>query len=80
MATLHDLDQAQQLAADGWLAYIRVTTKTLSPTADVADRLAQADLPADLPKWLTDGIWIALVAERGQALVERCLARAGTAG
>jgi len=73
------LTEARQQAAQGWTQTILARTSELSPSTPLPDRIAHADLP-ELPEWLTKLIWIELVAWRGQALVERVVARAGAHG
>jgi hypothetical protein len=66
--------QVAQLAIDGWLAYIAETTRELSPTTPVDDRMALALAGRELPRWLEEELRIRLVAARGQALAARAVA------
>jgi hypothetical protein len=75
-----DLMAAPDLAISGWVRYVYAVTSELPPTHPVDEHMALALAGEDLPYWLEDGIRIKLVAGRGQALVEKAVARAGTSG
>lgn len=75
-----DLMAAPDLATDGWLRYVQLSTRDLPATAPVEDRLALALAGEELPEWLMTNLRARLFAARGEALVQQAHARARTAG
>jgi hypothetical protein len=73
-----DLMAAPDLAIDGWLRYVQQVTKDLPADHPVDERMVLALAGEELPYWLEDGIRARLVTARGEALVSKVVARAGS--
>jgi len=66
------------MAVQGWLRYIQLTTRDLPATAPVDERMTYALAGEELPDWLFDALRVRLIAARGEALVSQVKARART--
>lgn len=65
--SLKDRDAAiaAEWAVNGWLRYVQLATRDLSPNHPVDERLALALAGVNLPPWVMDGVRLRLTAAAG---------------